>query len=117
MTMPLSNKKPPERTGFDHGKSRAPHPDSDYQSQRNLPWETADRNGGAKRGGFTGSMQLQAQMRTDATRTDEIIEDMLYVKGNPDTGRPDEPIVQDRVRRPAPVYRQPVIRYGVDRQD
>jgi len=117
MTMPLSSSNPPERTEFSHGKGRAPHPDSDYQSQRNLPWETAERNGGSKRGGFTGSMQLQAQHRTDPTRSDEVIEQMLYAKGNPDMFGPDRPIVEDKVRRAPNVYRQPKIRYGVDRQD
>ncbi|AKU45291.1 hypothetical protein MADRUGA_1 [Mycobacterium phage Madruga] len=116
MTRPLRTSNP-GKTEFSHGKSRAPHPDSDVQSGRGLPFDTAERNQGAKRGGFTQAMRQQAERRLDATRSDEVLEDMLYVKGNPDTGSPDSPIVQEaRVTRPA-VYRQPNIRTGVDRQD
>lgn len=106
----------PGRSEFSSGKSRAGHPDSDYQSQRNLPWEVAQRNGGSKRGGYTGMMQLQAQHRLDATVVSESEEDMLYVYGNPDTSVPDEKIVQEPAVRPTGFYKAPKLRYGVDRQ-
>lgn len=116
MTMPLRTSNV-GKTEYSHGKSRAPHPDSDVQSGRGLPFETAERNQGSKRGGFTQAMRQQAERRLDATRTDEVLEDMLYVKGNPDTGSPDQPIVQEaRVQRPR-TFKQPKIRTGVDRQD
>ena len=105
------------KTEFSHGKSRAAHPDSDVQTGRGLSFETAARDQGSKRGGFTQAMRQQAERRLDATRTDENIEDMLYVNGNPDTGSPDSPIVQEsKVVRPT-TYKQPKIRTGVDRQD
>lgn len=117
MTLPLRNQTPGQ-TEFSHGKSRAPHPDSDFQTARSgiLPFETAERNQGAKRGGFTQAMRQQAEQRLDATRTDENVEDMLYVNGNPDTGRPDTPIVQENVKRTPSRFKQPTIRTGVDRQ-
>lgn len=115
MTAPLSSGTP-GRSEFSHGRSRAPHPDSDYQSGVKLPWEVAERNQGANRGGFTQAMRQQAERRLDATRSDEKVEDMLYALGNPDTGSPDEPIVQERRMRPSGVHRKPVIRTGVIRQ-
>lgn len=101
-----------------HGRGRFGHPDSDFQSGRaELAWAVADRNQGSKRGGFTAAMRRQAELRTDGTRSDEIIEDMLYVKGNPDAYGPDQPIVQEPRRVAPAVFKQPVIRTGVDRQD
>jgi hypothetical protein len=105
------------KTEFSHGKSRAAHPDSDFQTGTNLPFETSVRDQGAKRGGFTQAMRQQAERRLDSTRSDENLEDMLYVKGNPDTGSPDQPIVQERAVNLPRVFKQPKIRTGVDRQD
>ena len=114
MTAPLSPGRP-GRSEFGHGRSRAGHPDSDYQTGVALPFGAADRNQGAKRGGFTQAMRQQAERRLDATRSDENVEDMLYALGNPDTGSPDEPIVQEKkVQRPASSP-QPIIRNGVTR--
>ena len=115
MTMPLKANNPGE-SEFSHGKGRHPHPDTDFQSGRNLPWETAERNQGSKRGGFTQAMRQQAERNLDATRTDEKLEDMLYVKGNPDTGSPGEPIVQVKKKAQPTSFKQPVIRDGVIRQ-
>ena len=114
MTRPLRSSNP-GKTEFSHGKSRAPHPDSDVQTGRGLPFETAERNQGAKRGGFTQSMRQQAERRLDATRTDEVLEDMLYVKGNPDDVADQQAIVQEKVQRRPSLYKQPKIKYGVDR--
>ena len=115
MTRPLRSSNV-GKTEFSHGKSRAPHPDSDIQSGRNLAFETAARDQGSKRGGFTQSMRQQAERRLDATRTDEKIEDMLYVDGNPDTGSPGEPIVQVKKKARPTSFKQPFIRDGVIRQ-
>lgn len=115
MTAPIVPGRP-GKTGFSHGPGRAPHPDSDFQSGRPLPWETAERNQGSKRGGFTQAMRQQAERRLDATNSNETIEEMLYALGNPDTGSPDEPIVQERQQRPAKNYKQPYVRDGVIRQ-
>ena len=115
MSQPLSSKAP-SVSEFGGGKSRHVHPDSDYQSQRTLPWEVAERSGGSKRGGYTGAMQLAAQNRTDVTRSDEVIEDMLYVNGNPDMFGPDTPIVQEPIRRAPSKYKQPIIKTSVARQ-
>jgi hypothetical protein len=52
----------------------------------------------------------------DATRTDEKLEDMLYVKGNPDTGSPGEPIVQVKKKARPTSFKQRFIRDGVIRQ-
>lgn len=116
MSAPLSSDRP-GRSEMSHGTSRYGHPDSDYQSARALPWEVAGRVGGSKRGGFTGEMSLMAQKRTDVTRSDEVIEEMLYVRGNPDMYGPDQPIVQEKVQRAPSKYKQPVIRTSVDRQE
>lgn len=116
MSAPLSSDRP-GRSEFSHGTSRFGHPDSDYQSTRALPWEVAQRNGGAKRGGYTGDMALMAQKRTDPTRSDEVIEEMLYVRGNPDMFGPDQPLVQEKPRRSPAKFKKPVIRTSVDRQE
>lgn len=116
MTAPLSSRRP-GRSEFSHGTSRAAHPDSDFQTQRNLAFETADRNQGSKRGGFTAAMRLQAEYRSDPTRSDEVIEDLLYVRGNPDIYGPDQPIVQEKPHRATGRYKQPRIRTSVDRQE
>ena len=113
--MPLKSGRP-GRSEFSSGKGRFPNPESDYQSQRKLPWDVADRDGGAKVGGKTGVMSLQAQRRMDATVNNDTEEEMLYALGNPDTAQPDEPMVQEDVVKPSGLYRQPVYRTGVFRQ-
>ena len=118
MTMPLRNtggSGPSERS---HGSSRHGHPDSNYQSQRKeLPFETSDRNFGSKRGGFTAQMHREAELRLDATNATEKVEDMLYVRGNPDAFGPDQPIVQEKAKIASGVYKQAVPRTGVNRQE
>lgn len=116
MSAPLSSDRP-GRSEFSHGTSRFGHPDSDYQSARTLPWSVADRVGGSKRGGLTGDMIRQAQNRIDGTRSDEVIEDMLYVRGNPDAFGPDQPLVQEKRQVSPNRFKQPVIRTSVDRQE
>ena len=116
MTAPLSSRRP-GRTEFSHGTSRAPHPDSDFQSQRNLPWQISDRNQGSKRGGFTAQMRREAEFRSDPTRADEDIESLLYVRGNPDMYGPDQLIVQEKPHRASGRYKQPQYRTSVDRQE
>jgi len=117
MTLPLSNGRP-GKSERSHGRSRAGHPDSDYQSQRTeLPWEVADRNQGSKRGGFTAEMRRQAQLRMDATNATETEEEMLYVLGNPDAFGPDQPIVQEKANVAPAKYRQYTPRTGVYRQE
>lgn len=120
MTAPLSSGDP-GRTEFSHGKGRFAHPDSDYQSQRTeLQWEVADRNQGSKRGGYTTAMRMQAELRSDPTNSQEIAgnnaEPMLYEYGNPDMFGPGPKLVQESVRKAPSSYKQPVLRYGVDRQ-
>lgn len=115
MTAPLIPGRP-GRSEFSHGRSRAAHPDSDYQTGVRLPFEVADRNQGAKRGGFTQAMRQQAERRLDSTRNDETVEEMLYAYGNPDTGSRDEKIVQEGVRKRPTSHKQPTLRYGVTRQ-
>lgn len=120
MTAPLSSGDP-GRTEFSHGKGRFAHPDSDYQTQRpELPWEVADRNQGSKRGGYTTAMRMQAELRSDPTNALELAgadaEPMLYEYGNPDMFGPGPKLVQESARRPSGSYKQPVVRYGVDRQ-
>ena len=115
MTMPLKANNPGE-SEFSHGKGRTPHPDSDFQTGVKLPWETAERNQGAKRGGFTQAMRQQAERNLDSTRVDEKLEDMLYVKGNPDTGSIGGPLVEVKAKKRPNTFKQPVIRDGVIRQ-
>lgn len=116
MSAPLSASNPGD-SEFSSGPGRHGHPDSDYQSARALPWETAQRDGGSKRGGYTGAMQLEALKRSDPTRSDEVQESLLYVRGNPDMFGPDQPIVQTKAKRTPNKFKQPVIRTSVDRQE
>lgn len=113
--MPLRSGRP-GRSEFSSGKGRFPNPESDYQSQRKLAWDIADRDGGSKVGGLPGTAQLQAQRRMDSTVADETMEEMLYVLGNPDTSIPDEPIIQEPGLKPSGTYVAPNLRTGVQRQ-
>lgn len=116
MSAPLSADRP-GRSEFSHGTGPYPHPDSDYQSPRALPWEPAGRRGGSRRGGMTGDMIRRAQNRIDATRSDETEESMLYVRGNPDAFGPDAPLVSEKPQRPPVKFKKTIIRTSVDRQE
>ena len=113
--MPLKGGRP-GRSEFSSGKGNWANPDSDYQSQRKLAWETADRDGGSKRGGLPGGLRLQLQRRMDSTVINETEEDMLTAYGNPDTSIPDTPLIEEAPMKPSGLYRQPNIRTGVFRQ-
>lgn len=111
MSAPLSSGRP-GRTQFSHGKGRYPHPQSDFQSQRNLPWEVGEDESDLVRG-------YHASLRSDPTNPYEDVSpngQMNYVKGNPDIYGPDETIIQEGPVRPAGKYPQPKYRTGVTRQ-
>lgn len=108
MSVPLVPGRP-GRTQMSHGKSRYPHPDSDFQSQRNLPWEVGQDETELVR-------DYHASLRSDPTNSQEDLSQMLYVKGNPDMYGPDEEIIQEPAVRPAGKYPQPKYRTGVTRQ-
>lgn len=97
------------RTEMSFGAGRFAEPKSDFQSQRNLPWA----QGEDKRDNM---LRQQSEARTDPTNSAERIEDMPYVLGNPDMYGPDQPLIQEKVVRPSRLKKQPVLRYGVDRQ-
>lgn len=109
--------KQPGRSEFSHGKGLAGNPDSDYQSQRKLMWEVAERDQGSKRGGYTASMKMQAEKRMDSTVVNETDESMLYALGNPDAFGPGPKIVQEAAVRPSGQYRIPEVRYKVTREE
>jgi hypothetical protein len=115
MTQPLRNTKV-GRSEFDHGEGMFPHPDSDYQTFRNLPWETLEDK----------SMEvgrLIADRRTDYTDINsggaftEGENDLFFVEGNPDAFGPGPKLVKDTVRRPSGNLPQPVYRTGVIREE
>ncbi len=108
MTAPLQPGRP-GRTQFSHGKSRYAHPDSDFQSQRNLPWELGEDEADLVR-------DYHASLRSDPTNSQEDLTKMLYVRGNPDIYGPDEPIIQEAPVQPGGRYPQPKYRTGVERQ-
>jgi hypothetical protein len=109
MSNPLASGRP-GKSQFSFGRSRYAHPDSDFQSQRSLPWEVGEDEADQVR-------DYHASLRSDPTNSMEDLSKMLYVKGNPDIYGPDQPIVQENPVRPAGRYPQPIYRTGVDRQD
>lgn len=98
-----------------HGKGQMPHPDSDYQSPRlGIPGILTETPIQDKR---DVPMRLMAEKRSDPTSDAEAIyPDLLYAKGNPDLFGPGPAQVQEGAQRPPAQFRQPKLRYGVDRQ-
>ncbi|HPE52999.1 MAG TPA: hypothetical protein PK852_02670 [Mesotoga prima] len=110
MTQPLRPGKRPGRSELSHGDGRFPHPESDYQSQRRLPW-------GVEPGKGDASLTYASQKRLDATNPEENIEDMPYELGNPDGFGPGPKLVKEKKQSPPYVYKQPKYTYGVNRQE
>lgn len=109
MSQPLSSGRP-GRSEFSHGDGAYPHPESDYQSQRSLVFEQVEDKHDMNR-------DYRAQKRLDATNPEEVLEDMLYVLGNPDAFGPGPKLVKESKRVPSGNYIQPKYRYGVNRQE
>lgn len=109
MTAPLSPGRP-GRSEMGHGDGAYPHPESDYQSQRSLVFNQIEDKHDANR-------QYRQQKRLDATNPEELVDDMLYVLGNPDSFGPGPKLVTEAKRVPAGTYTQPTYRYGVNRQE
>lgn len=87
------------------------HPNSDYQSIRKLAWPVGEDQDDVQN-------LLRAEKRTDPTNGAEIIEpDMYFAKGNPDMFGPAPPMVRESQQNPPALFPQPVLRYGVDRQE
>lgn len=107
--MPLKPGARPGRSQFSHGKGRVTEPRSDYQSQRALVFPQGDDKRDAVN-------RMQAEKRLDATNPLEVTDDMYYELGNPDAFGPGPQLVQERVEAPPAVYKQPIWRYGVDRE-
>lgn len=109
MTAPLSSGRP-GRSEMSHGDGAYAHPESDYQSQRSLVFEQVEDKHDLNR-------TYRAQKRLDATNSEESVEDMLYVAGNPDAFGPGPKLVKEKKRVPTGTYTQPTYRYGVNRQE
>ena len=109
MTAPLTPGRP-GRSEFSHGDGAYAHPESDYQSQRSLVF-------GSQPDKHDMNMQYRQQKRLDATNPEELIDDMLYVAGNPDAFGPGPKLVKEKKRVPSGVYPQPTYTYGVNRQE
>lgn len=110
MTLPLSEGTP-GRSEFGHGKGMMKHPDSDYQSQRQLPFTVQSDKHDA-------TNIRRAEFRSDPTNgAEQIIPDMYYAAGNPDLYGPQPAMVQEKAQVAPGLYPQPVLRYGVDRQE
>ena len=107
MTRPLSSGTP-GRSPMSHGKGRFANPDSDF-TRADLPWDRAEDKRDVQ-------LRRQAEARLDATNSAETIEDMYTTKGNPDAFGPDNPLVQERPHRRPNVFKQPVVRHGVNRE-
>jgi hypothetical protein len=109
MTAPLSSGRP-GRSEMSHGDGAYAHPDSDYQSFRNLQWGVAEDARDMNR-------MYRQQKRLDATNPEENIDDMLYVAGNPDSFGPGPKLVKEK-KRTAPSTFVPIkYSYGVNRQE
>lgn len=93
-----------------HGKGMMAHPDSNYH-RADLPFaEASDKHDATNR--------RRAEFRSDPTNGAEtILPDMYYERGNPDIFGPQPPMVQEGPVTPPAQFPQPVLRYGVDRQE
>ena len=109
MTAPLASGRP-GRSEMSHGDGAYAHPDSDYQSQRSLVF-------GQQTDKHDANRDYRMQKRLDATNPEEIVEDMLYVLGNPDAFGPGPKLVTESKRVPSGNYTQPKYTYGVNRQE
>lgn len=114
MSQPLRNTGV-GRSEFSHGKGIAPHPESDYQSFRNLPWETLEDKS-------MEYLRMTADRRTDYTDAASGgalngENDLFFVKGNPDAFGPSPELVKESVQRPSGNLPQPVFRTGVIREE
>ena len=109
MTAPLSSGRP-GRSEMSHGDGAYAHPDSDYQSFRNLKFETSEDKRDQNR-------MYRQQKRLDATNPEENIDDMLDVAGNPDAFGPGPKLVKEKKRVPASNFKLPEYKYGVNRQE
>jgi hypothetical protein len=109
MSAPLSSSEP-KRSEYSHGRGLSTHPLSDAQTIRGLPWKTEP-------GKHDAETVYRGQLRSDPTNGDEDLSTMPFVKGNPDMFGPSLPLVRESQYEPPAVYPQPVLRYGVDRQD
>lgn len=115
MTAPLRNTKV-GRSEFSHGEGMLPHPESDYQSFRNLVFPvTGDKH-------FEEVGRLVADRRTDYTDATSGgafngENDLFFVEGNPDAFGPAPKLVKESVQRPSGNLPQPVFRTGVIREE
>ncbi len=109
MSAPLSSGRP-GRSEMSHGDGAYPHPDSDYQSQRNLVFAQIEDKHDAVR-------DQRADKRLDATNPLESQDDMLYVLGNPDAFGPGPKLVKEKKVIPPANFKQPKYTYGVNRQE
>jgi hypothetical protein len=98
------------RSEMSFGAGRFVNPLSDYQSQRVLPWTVSEDSRDLE-------LKYRKQQRTDPTNADENLDDMIHEYGNPDMFGPASPLVQEGIMNPPVSYKQPVLRYGVDRQE
>jgi hypothetical protein len=126
MTQPLRPGRP-KRSEFSFGEGSIPDPRTDYQSAR--PELTA--SGGVLSAAHSNDLDYgysedsrdaynkhRALLRSDPTNSEEVLwPDMLYTKGNPDIYGPAPKMVQEPVYRPPLVHPQPVVRYGVTREE
>lgn len=109
MSAPLSSGRP-GRSEFSFGDGEYAHPESDYQSQRNLVFPQVEDSHDMNR-------TYRAQKRLDATNPEEAVDDMLYVAGNPDAFGPGPKLVKEKKRVPGSLYKKPTYTYGVNRQE
>jgi len=98
------------------------HPDSDYQTPRaGIPGvvsaEFSDSEFGPHEDKMDRLGKLIAERRADPTNGEEsVYPDLLYAAGNPDVFGPGPALVQEPAVSPPGTFKQPTLRYGVDRQ-
>lgn len=109
MSRPLSSGRP-GKSEFSHGDGAFADPRSDLQTARGLIFGVGEDSRDAQR-------DYRAQKRLDATNSEEAVEDMLYVLGNPDGFGPGPKLVTEKPVLPRNNYQQPKYRYGVHRQE
>ena len=109
MTQPFKNQEP-GRSQMSYGRGQMAHPLSDYQSQRELPWRVGEDKRDVQN-------RLRAERRSDPTNgTENVPWDMYFAQGNPDQFGPGLPLCREKQQSPPVAYKQPILRYGVDRQ-
>lgn len=115
MTAPLRNTGV-GRSEFSHGAGMYPHPESDYQSFRALPFPRLEDKMVGEVGRLVADRYTDSTDATSGGAFNGETEN-FFLKGNPDSFGPAPELVKESAQRPSGNPPQHAIRTGVIRED